>query len=52
MSLDEGQTIHGFGPSNTDNLTDAEFFKAVRNRESFPGVVTDDTDVFNKAIEG
>ncbi len=48
VSLDSGKTIYGFNPDGS-NLLLWDLLNRLRNGEAFPGVVCDDTSVFDAA---
>lgn len=50
-SLDGGRTIFGFGPSVGQDITGDEVLLRLGLRETFPGKVTDDTEVFREVAQ-
>lgn len=51
LSVD-GKKIYGFGPIITKEMNLTEIYSKVRNREAFPGQLTDDTELFEKVASG
>ena len=46
-SFDGGETIYGFGPKLPDNMTSQQAVdRMVVHKETFPGIVSDDTAIF------
>ncbi|MGO4502609.1 MULTISPECIES: hypothetical protein [unclassified Dyella] len=45
-SFDGGQTIYGFGPSVPEGMSAYDAVQSLRNGASYPGVITDDTAIF------
>ncbi|CAN1596855.1 filamentous hemagglutinin [Pseudomonas mediterranea] len=45
-SLDGGKTIYGFGPSVSEGMSAYEAIQSLRNGTSYPGVISDDTFIF------
>lgn len=50
-SLDDGKTIYGFGPDVPPQLSAFEAVTALKNRQLYPGKITDDTFVFKSVAE-
>jgi|GEM_PF-3145620 len=45
-SFDSGATIYGFGPKVADGMSAYDAVQSLRNGTSYPGIITDDTAVF------
>jgi len=45
-SFDGGQTIYGFGPSVPEGMSAYDAVQSLRNGASYPGVISNDTAVF------
>ena len=51
ISLDGGKTIVGFNPSVPHDVPVAEALKNLFNHEAYPGIVKDDTALFERATQ-
>lgn len=50
ISMDNGPTLHGFSPDRS-GLTTRQLFDRLRNGDALPGVVSDDTQMFEDAVD-
>jgi hypothetical protein len=52
ISLDKGKTIYGFGPEVSGNETKMDVISNLKNHQTYPGVITDDTTLFRDVVAG
>jgi hypothetical protein len=50
-SFDGGETIYGFGPKVPENMSAFDAVQSLKNKASYPGQVTNDTEVFRSVAE-
>ncbi len=52
ISADDGKSIFGFGPQLGPDDSLEDVIKRLKNHELFPGIIHDDTQMINNAIQG
>jgi hypothetical protein len=50
--MDGGKTIYGFGPNVTSGSSKNEVIASLKNKETYPGHITNDTVLFNDIMSG